>query len=271
MVHPLQVLPLGRALKATLLAAATLLAVAGEGRAQVVRGFVRAGNTALPIELAQVSARDSTGQLIAVATTDASGAWQFRIVPAIPFTVEVRRLGFARGGTTVPPMQPADTAEIEFVMNEIAATSEAVMVRAEAGQNDRRLAEAERRGWRVYEPEQIMQHREKSRDFFQLLRSLGSQGVILPRNINDCVRSTRNNRCLTYIVDGQVLGPTANILPADIYFIALLSSSQSSMQFGDRAPWGALYIVTRSALDRVQPDRPPRRDPREAPPARPPR
>jgi hypothetical protein len=233
--------------------------------AQIVRGTVRASSTLLPLERAQVTARDSVGQMLAVATSGPAGDYAFRMPARVPFSVEVRRLGYAMGSTTVEPLLPADTAVVEFIMTEVAAVADAVTIMAEPGMNDRRLAEAQRSGWKVYEPHEIMQHREKSRDFFQLLRSLGSPGLIIPRNINDCVRSTRNNRCLTYIVDGQVLGPSANILPTDIYFMAVLSSSQSSMQYGDRAPWGALYLITRSALDRVQPDRPPRRAARPAP------
>jgi len=226
---------------------------AASAEAQVVRGVVRTGGTLQPVDRAQLVARDSAGSAIALATSDSTGFWQFRARPLVPFTVEIRRLGFAAGRTTVPPMQAADTAEIEFIMTEVAALADVVTINAEPGMNDRRLADAQRSGWKVFEPQEIMLHREKSRDFFQLLRSLGSPGLIIPRNINDCVRSTRNNRCLTYVVDGQVLGPSANILPNDIYFMAVLSSSQSSMQYGDRAPFGAIYLITRSALDRVQP------------------
>jgi hypothetical protein len=243
--------------------------------AQVVRGTVRTRDTSLPLERAQVTARDVQGVLLGSAISDSSGFWQFRMRPDVGFILEVKRLGFSQGATEVPPMATGDTAQIEFLMAEVAAMAEAVTIVAEPGVNDRRLAEAERRGWKVYPPELIMQHRAKSQDFFQLLRSVGGPGLILPRSLNDCVRSTRSNRCLTYIVDGQILGPTANILPTDIYFLAVLSASQSSVQFGDRAPWGALYVVTRSALDRVQPPRAQRRPPPAGsgatPAARPPR
>ncbi len=243
--------------------------------AQVVRGTVRARDTSLPLERAQVTARDVQGVLLGTAISDSSGFWQFRMRPDVGFILEVKRLGFSQGATEVPPMAAGDTAQIEFLMSEVAAMTDAVTIVAEPGLNDRRLAEAERRGWRIYSPELIMQHRAKSQDFFQLLRSVGGPGLILPRSLNDCVRATRTNRCLTYIVDGQILGPSANILPADVYFVAVLSASQSSVQFGDRAPWGALYIVTRSALDRVQPPRaqrrPPPPGPGASPGARPPR
>jgi hypothetical protein len=60
---------------------------------------------------------------------------------------------------------------------------------------------------------------------------------------------------MSFVVDGQVLGPNAVIIPSDIYFFAILSPSESRVQYGDRAPFGAIAIFTRSRLDR-QPRRP---------------
>lgn len=227
------------------------LPVAAE--AQVVRGSVRARATLLPIERAMVSAKDSAGVVLGSAVTDGIGGYEFRVRAATPFTLEVRRLGYAAGKAEVKPLEPADTVDFEFLMSEVAAVTEAVVVAAEPGLNDRRLEEATRRGWKVYEPELVMRHRERAQDFLQLLSSLGNPGLILPRFANDCVRSSRLNRCLTYIVDNQVWGQTASILPTDVYFIAILSASESRAQFGDRAPYGAIAVYTRSRLDRVQP------------------
>jgi hypothetical protein len=41
--------------------------------------------------------------------------------------------------------------------------------------------------------------------------------------------------------------------PADTYFIAVLTASQSAVQFGDRAPWGAIVLYTRMNGDRLHP------------------
>ncbi len=233
---------------------------------QVVRGTVRVAATSLPLDLAQVVARDSAGTRFAAQTTDSTGTFRFRIPPGRPLTIEVRRLGFSMGNTLLRALVPSDTADLEFLMTEVAAAAEAVTVTAAPGINDTRLDEAERRGWRVLGPELVLARRENAQDFFQLMRSLGSPGVLLPRSLNDCIRSIRNNQCMTYIIDGQIVGPTAQVLPSDVYFIALLSQSQSAVQFGDRAPWGAVYIITRSSRDRVQPNRP-RRPPPGSPPA----
>ncbi len=240
--------------------AVTLATLGSTAEAQLVRGSVRARATLLPVDQALVSARDTTGVVLGTATTDGLGNYEFRIRANLPFLLDVRRLGYAVGRASVKPLAAGDTVDFEFLMTEVAAVTEAVTITAEPGLNDRRLLEANRRGWKVYDPELIMYHRGKSQDFFQLMQSLGNPGLLFPRNINDCIRTTRTNRCLTYVVDNQVWGTTAQILPNDVYFVAILSASESRAQFGDRAPWGAIAVYTRSRLDRVQPpslDRPP--------------
>lgn len=221
--------------------------------AQLVRGSIRARTTLLPIDRATVTARDTTGVVLGASTSDGLGNYEFRVRTGVPFTLDVRRLGYAVGRAAVKPLAAEDTVDFEFLMTEVAAVTEAVTITAEPGLNDRRLAEAYRRGWKVYEPELVMRHRNNAQNFFQLMQSLGNPGLIFPRSINDCIRTTRTNRCLTYVVDNQVWGTSALILPSDVYFIAILGSSESRAQFGDRAPFGAIAVYTRSRLDRVQP------------------
>lgn len=233
-------------------------AVRAEG--QIVRGEVRAAASALPIAAATVTARDSAGSVLAMATTDSLGRWALRVRSRAPFELRVRRLGFEMGSTKVSAAQiaqGADTLDFEFLLTEVAAAAEAVRVTGEASLNERKLTEAYRRGWRVYEPEIVAQFRDRSADFPSLLRSIGAPSLYLPRGPNECIRATRNNQCLTLVVDGLVLGPQALILPNDIYFFAILGASEARVQFGDRAPWGAIAIYTRSRYDRV-PGRPPR-------------
>ena len=237
-------------------AIATALA-AGRAEGQVVRGSVRSETSSLPIAGATVTARDSAGAVLALATTDSSGRWALRVRRSAPFELRARRLGFAMGSTTVRPGPDADTLEFEFLLTEVAAMADAVRVTATPSLNEKRLTEAYRRGWKVYEPELVAQFRDRSADFPSLLRSMGAQSVYLPRGPNDCIRATRNNQCLALVVDGMVLGPQALILPNDIYFFAILGASEARVQFGDRAPWGAIAIYTRSRLDRVPDRRPP--------------
>lgn len=245
--------------------ASCLLAVAATAAAgQLVRGTVRAGNTLMPIDRATISAIDAAGAVLGTAITDPLGSYEMGIRTDGGFTLRVRRLGYSVASADVKALAATDTVDFEFLLNEVAAAAEAVTVVAEPGLNDRRLSEATRRGWKVYEPELVMVHRDRAQDFHHLMRSLGNPGLVFPRSINDCIRSTRFNRCLTYVVDNQVMGNSALIEPRDIYFVAILSASESRTQFGDRAPFGAIAVYTRSRLDRVQPPAPPSR--RKAPP-----
>jgi hypothetical protein len=53
------------------------------------------------------------------------------------------------------------------------------------------------------------------------------------------------------VLDGVVIGaynPLVN--PRDVYFLAVLSQNQSQVQYGDRAPYGAIVIYTRMNGDK---------------------
>ncbi len=93
--------------------------------------------------------------------------------------------------------------------------------------------------------------RERSNSFEDLLRSSGYPGFVIPSRCDDCIRSTRYNRCLTIVIDGVPLsGSYPNINPRDIYFFALLGKTEAAVPFGGRAPWGAIAIYTRAKGDR---------------------
>jgi hypothetical protein len=236
----------------SLLVAALLSGLPVGARAQVFRGAVRQVNTAQPVPLATVTARDTAGNVLAMTTTDSTGLWALRVRrPVGPVELRVRRLGFEMGSYVVKEPVASDTLEYEFLLNEVAAAAEAVRVTGDVSLNEKRLAEAYRRGWRVIEPELVASVRDRTADLAQLLRTLGTTSVYPPRGPNDCFRATRNNQCLAIVVDGLVLGPTAMVLPSDIYFLAILGASEARVQFGDRAPFGAIAIYTRSRYDRT--------------------
>lgn len=235
-----------------LFGATLLLAGAGaDARGQVVRGTVRVSMSSVPIGSATVTARDSMGTTLAAVVTDSVGRFAFRLSPRPPFDLAVRRLGYAALNTRVRALAATDTLDLEILLTEVAAAAEAVTITAAPSLNEKRLLEAHRRGWKVYEPEMIAAVRDRAPDLPQLMRTLGTTSMSLPRGPNDCFRAMRNNQCLTIVVDGQVLGPTALVLPSDIYFLAVLGASEARVQFGDRAPWGAIAIYTRSRYDRT--------------------
>jgi len=224
---------------------------AGHASAQVVRGVVRSGSSLLPIDLATVTATDSLGTVLGSGVSNGLGEFQVDVQRTGVFLVlHVKRLGFSESRANIRPLANTDTVDFEILMNEVAALADAVVVSAEPSLNEQRLSEAHRRGWKVYDPAIVATHRDRASDFIQLLRSLGNPSLILPRRVTDCIRATRNNQCLTIVIDNQVMGPSALILPSDIYFLAILGASDSRIQFGDRAPYGAIAIYTRSRLDR---------------------
>jgi hypothetical protein len=59
----------------------------------------------------------------------------------------------------------------------------------------------------------------------------------------------RSGRCLTLIVDGQVLGPDAFVSPSDVHFIAFISAADAAVKYGARAREGAIFIATRRQGD----------------------
>jgi len=221
-------------------------------RAQVVQGTVRSGSTSTPLGGARITVTDSAGTVYATTTTNEAGLFRLRAPANQRFQLSARRLGFEVLTASLKPLAPSDTAEFEYMMTELAATVDAVLITAENSLNQRRLAEATRRGWTIAEPELVARYREQAQDLNQLLRALALPGLLLPRGVNDCIRTVRSNQCLTYILDEQVLGFSAIVLPSDIYFLAILGASESRIQYGDRAPYGAIAIYTRSRLDRVR-------------------
>lgn len=239
---------------AGLLVVAPLVHVAG---AQVVRGTVRDAATSLPVQAVTLTARDSLGGVLATSVTDSSGRYALRVRVDRPFELRVRRLGFEMQSIPLSPRADTDTLDVEILLHEVAAAAAAVTVTASSSLNEQRLTEARRRGWRVYEPALVAQHREQAQDLGQLLRSISAAGLVMPRSRNDCFRSVRNNQCMTLVLDGQVLGPVAVVLPSDLYFLAVLSATDARLQFGDRAPWGAIALYTRSRIDRPPRRRPP--------------
>ena len=241
----------------SLLLIALLLGLGRPAAAQLLRGSVRSASTSLGVADAQVTVRDTTGQVVAVTMTDRDGRWALRIRRrSEPLSVHARRVGFAIATTEPSVFSPTDTVDLEFLLTEVVATMDEMRVTGMVPLNEQRLTHAYRRGWRVYEPELVAQHRERAADLNQLIRAVGVPSLILPRRADECIRQARTNQCIAVVVDGQVLGTSAFVLPADVYFFAVLQPAESRVEYGPRAPGGAIAIYTRMRGDRAGP--PPR-------------
>lgn len=223
--------------------------------AQIVRGTVKSKLVGAMLDRAQVIAQNAEGKDVGKTTTDANGRFYLALKAlGKPFSLTVKRLGIIP--TTSDPMtfQQTDTMDVELEVEEVGtAPLDTFKVKSAVLMNERNLKDAERRGWKVFEPVDVAQHREHARSFPQLMAALGAPGVIVPATEAACFRSIRTNKCLTVILDGRVMGTSLPIPPSEIYFIAVVSQNDAIMQWGqNRAPNGAIAVYTRMYGDRYK-------------------
>ena len=221
-------------------------------QAQVLRGTARFAGDDRPLDQARVMALLRDGRSIGSTVTDDQGRFQLRInADGKPFAISMTRIGMAPTLSEEITLATTDTLDVNFSVVETGIRTDTVRVKSTPSLNDLRLTEARRRGWRVFPPVEVEKLRERSNSFEDLLRSTGYPGFVIPSRRDDCIRSTRYNRCLTIVIDGVPLsGSYPNINPRDIYFFALLGKTEAAVQFGDRTPWGAIVIYTRAKGDR---------------------
>ena len=221
-------------------------------QAQVLRGTARFAGDDRPLDQARVMALLRDGRSIGSTVTDDQGRFQLRInADGKPFAISMTRIGMAPTLSEEITLATTDTLDVNFSVVETGIRTDTVRVKSTPSMNDLRLTEARRRGWRVFPPVEVEKLRERSNSFEDLLRSTGYPGFVIPSRRDDCIRSTRYNRCLTIVIDGVPLsGSYPNINPRDIYFFALLGKTEAAVQFGDRTPWGAIVVYTRAKGDR---------------------
>ncbi len=223
--------------------------------AQVIIGTIRSQDTERSVPGAKVTATDSLGKLLSEVTTDQAGRFRMRLPGNTPFQVVVKKVGWRPSSTELIRGAPADTMELDLLVPAEPTDVDAVNVTAkgEANANAKSLDEARRRGWKTVMPQEVEAHREQATNFLDLMRSTGAQGVLLPAQPNDCVKSNRTRRCMTFIVDGVPAGNSIYLNPRDVYFYSILAATESAVIWGDRAPWGAIVVVTRQYGDKKNP------------------
>jgi len=221
-------------------------------QAQVLRGYVKLAGDERPLDRARVMALLRDGRSIGSTVTDENGRFQFRInAGGQPFAISITRIGMQPMLSDAITIDITDTVDVNFTVVETGIRTDTVRVKSTPSLNDLRLVEARRRGWRIFPPAEVEKLRERSSSFEDLLRSTGLPGFVVPSRRDDCIRSTRYNRCLTIVLDGVPLsGSYPNINPRDVYFFALLGKTEAAVQFGDRTPWGAIVIYTRARGDK---------------------
>lgn len=234
-----------------------VLCCAGSIDAQVLRGTARIQGSDRPIENGRVVALLADGRGVGATTTDDRGRFYLRVASnGAPFVVAVTRLGMRPTTSNSIMAGDRDTLDVDFSVHEEGVVTDTMKVVAAPGLNEIRLQEAQRRGWNVFPPTEIAEIRERVNSFEDLLRSTGYTGLIISPRRDDCIRSTRLNRCLTVVVDGIPLsGGNPLINPRDVYFMAVLTPSQAQLQFGERAFYGALVVYTRAYGDKYDRER----------------
>ena len=223
--------------------------------AQVVHGTVKGRDNGRLFDQARVLAIDVDGRELGNATTDNRGKFLLKLKSlSKPVVISILRIGITPTKTDPLTFAESDTSDYEFLVDEEAVRFDTMRVTARIGRNERSLLDAERRGWKVYQPKDVAAHRETARSLRELVQSLAGGGVIIPNRDGDCFRAVRNNQCLTLVVDGRPVGTTFGMSPVDIYFMALVSKTDAATQWGtDNVPNGALYIVTRMFGDKYKP------------------
>ena len=239
------------------LAASCVLLGAGNVDAQILRGTARTQGSDRPIENARITALLTDGRGVGATTTDDRGRFHLRVSSSgAPFVVTVTRLGMRPTTSNSIMAGERDTLDVDFNVHEEGIVTDTMKVVAAPRLNEIRLQEAKRRGWKVFSPIEIAETRERVNSFEDLLRSTGYPGLIISPRRDDCIRSTRLNRCITVVVDGVPLSGTNPLInPRDVYFMAVLSPSQAQLQFGERAFYGALVVYTRAYGDKYERDR----------------
>lgn len=236
------------------LAVALLVAASSSAEAQVLRGRLVSAQTRLPMVDATVEALDSLSRPLGRTRSDSAGRFILAFGAGGDFRLRIRRLGIE--STLTDPMRFAlgDTLDVDLLVDEAPVSIGEVVVREDAQSrplNQRRLADARSRGWRVIPPERVIPARERANQLDQLLRSLTLANVMISAN---CLRSLVTNGCLTVFVDDMYFGQTGfnAINPRDIEFVAVIGPTEALTAYGNRARHGVLMIYTSRAEDRTR-------------------
>lgn len=238
---------------ATLMLAAA--ALSGHLQAQFIRGTIRAQGSEGIVQGASITVLDSADRHVMAVLSDERGHFVLPLAGGLPFKVTVRKIGWQPSSTELIRATATDTLDMDLVvpMDGVLLPGVEIDARQTTSFNQRSYAEAKRLGWKIYEPAEIEARRYEVSYFSDMMRALSVTGVKMPARRDDCYVNIRNGRCFSFVVDGQAVGPNWVVNPVDVYFIAILQATESSVQFGDKAPWGAILVVTRMNGDKKNP------------------
>lgn len=223
--------------------------------AQFIRGTIRAEGSQAVVPGASITVVDSLDKQLVQVTSDDRGHFTLPLDSPVAFKVTVKKIGWQPSSTDFIHAAATDTLDMDLVVPGDGVVLPGVEIKAAKTKsfNDLSYAEATRLGWKTYGPAEVEAHRNDFSSFENMMRALQVTGVKMPARPEDCYINLRNGRCLTFVVDGRPLGTNWVVNPVDVYFLSILQATESSVQFGDRAPWGAILIVTRMNGDKKNP------------------
>lgn len=223
--------------------------------AQYIRGTIRAQGSDATVQGASITVVDSLDKQLLAVQSDNSGHFVLPLSSQVPFKVTVRKIGWQPSSTDLIHASPTDTLDmdLEVPVEGVALAGVEINATKTKSFNQTSFDNAKKLGWKVYGPAEIESHRQEFSNFENMMRSLQVTGVKMPARASDCYINLRNGRCFAFVVDGEAVGTSWVVNPVDVYFLAILQSTESSVQFGDKAPWGAILIVTRMNGDKKNP------------------
>jgi len=226
-----------------------------QAAAQYIRGTIRAQGSEATVQGASITVLDSLDRQLLAVLSDNGGHFVLPLSTAIPFKVTVRKIGWQPSSTDLIHASATDTLDMDLEVPVEGVELAGVEVNAKKSKsfNETAFENAKKLGWKIYSPAEIEQHRNEFSSFENMMRTLQVTGVKMPGRADDCYINLRNGRCFSFVVDGHALGTNWVVNPTDVYFLAILQSTESSVQFGDKAPWGAILIVTRMNGDKKTP------------------
>jgi hypothetical protein len=242
----------------SLAAALCLLLAAPALDAQVVRGKLLQAGSDQPLADAVVSAVDSASVIVDETRSLADGTFFLDTHGVRMVRFLVRKVGVQPTESDVL-MLPAnrDTIDLEIAAPLFGVTLATVKVVAAPTRmpsyNQNQLREARRNGWRVIDPDRVAAERGTVQSLGDMMRRLPLAGVRPPDGGEGCYYYIRTGRCLSLVVDGQVLGPNAFVSANDVFFFALVTPSQATIAYGPRARDGAIFVATRRQEDERSP------------------
>jgi hypothetical protein len=223
--------------------------------AQLIRGTIRAQGSEGIVQGASITVFDSLNKQLVAVQSDEKGHFILPLAGGLPFKVTVKKIGWQPSSTDLIHATAGDTLDMDLMvpMDGVVLPGVEIDAARTTSFNQRSYAEAKRLGWKIYEPSEIEAHRNEFTSFENMMRALSVTGVKMPAGRNDCYVNVRSGHCLAFVVDGEPVGPMWVVNPIDVYFIAILQATEASVQFGDKAPWGAIYVITRMNGDKKSP------------------